>query len=379
MRKTHLEIIAQGVTTWNWWRREHPKTQPELIGANLRGADLTGVDLHGTDLRGAKLSKAYLLKADFSEANLREADLGESNLTEARLTKAYLFKVHLNAAVLTKADLSGAELFGADLTEADLREAKLNAAFLSRAALRGADLNRADLRGADLRGADLREANLSRADLSRADLSTADCSATNFNNALLNHAHLTGAVLCEIQRAGWSVFEVLCEYAFWGHQGRQRLNYALGEFERLYADRTRIALSYPKGLSAQEFATLPLLIQALQRDLPDYPLLLRNLEDSASGTTLTLEFEDETRIDPEKLVQLKEACEERGRELIAQQREGLGIPDRRTTIETHLEMIQETLFPQAQTAGEAEKEEEEETVAEAPAVEEPPPPFGEPN
>lgn len=379
MSKTHLEILSQGVTTWNRWRREHPKSQPELIGAHLRGADLTAVDLHGADLREADLFKAYLFKADFSEANLREADLGEADLSEARLTKAYLYKVHLNAATLTRADLSGAELFGTDLTEADLRQAKLTAAFLCRVALRGANLNRADLSGADLSGADLHEANLSRADLSRADLRTADCSAANFTSATLNHAQLTGAVLWETQRAGWSVFEVLCEYAFWEPGGRGRLNYAPGEFEQLYADRIRIALFYPGGLSPPEFATLPLLLQALQRDHPDHPLRLRHLEDDAGGTTLTFEFEDEARIEPENRMPLKEACEERGRELIAQQREALGIPGRRTLVHTHLEALREALFPEARGAEETEEEEEEESPADAPAVEELPPPFGEPN
>ena len=356
MRKTHLEILVQGVTTWNHWRREHPKTQPELVGANLRGQDLSGVDLHGADLRDANLCKAYLSKADLSEANLRDADLGETNLSEAKLTKAYLYKVQLNAANLNKADLSGAELFGANISEADLRDAKLNAAFLSRAALRGANLNRADL--------------------SRANLRTADCTSANFNSANLNHAQLTGAVLCDIQRAGWSVVAVLCEYAFWAPNGRQRLNYAPGEFERLYANRTRIVLLYPDGLSAREFATLPLLIQALQRELPEHPLLLRNLEEDAGGATLTLEFEDESRIAPENRQPLKATCEERGRELIAQQRETLGIPGQRVVVDTHLEGLQETLFPQDE---DPVKTEEEKPAPTAPAVRELPPSFADPS
>ncbi|MCC7262036.1 MAG: pentapeptide repeat-containing protein [Candidatus Latescibacteria bacterium] len=349
MSKSHLEILAQGVSFWNRWRKDRPQAEPELAGTSLRGQDLSGVDLHGADLREANLVKAYLSKADFREANLREADLAEANLTEACLAKAYLFKAHLGAANLTRADLSGAELFGANLSEANLREAKLGAAFLSRAALRGANLNRADLRGADLRGADLRDANLSRADLSQANLSTADLGGANLTHAILNHAQLTGAVLWETQRAGWSVFEVSCEYAFWELNGRRRLNYAPGEFERLNTTRTQIELHYPEGLSARELATLPLLLRALQRALPDHPFQLRHLEEEAGGTRLVIEFEDESAIAPELRPHLKELAEERGAELIGQQREALsgeGVAQ----IDTRLELIEFQLFPPEQGA-----------------------------
>ena len=210
------------------------------------------------------------------------------------------------------------------------------------------------------------------ADLSQANLRTAECTGANFDNANLNRAQLTGAMLCDIQRTGWSVFEVLCEYAFWALNGRQRLNYAPGEFERQYANRTQIILVYPDGLSAREFSTLPLLIQALQRELPEHPLVLRNLEEDVGGATLVLEFEDESRIAPENRVPLKQTCEECGQQLIAQQREALRNPGRRTVVDTHLEALQETLFPPDADTGEAA---EEEPAPTAPAVRDLPPPF----
>jgi hypothetical protein len=36
----HLEILKQGWDVWNQWRREHPKTQPDLSEADLSEADL---------------------------------------------------------------------------------------------------------------------------------------------------------------------------------------------------------------------------------------------------------------------------------------------------------------------------------------------------
>jgi len=36
----HLDILKQGVKTWNKWREKHPDIQPDLSEAHLEGADL---------------------------------------------------------------------------------------------------------------------------------------------------------------------------------------------------------------------------------------------------------------------------------------------------------------------------------------------------
>src|SRR5438045_84900 len=41
----HLDILKQGVKTWNQWRKEHSDMQPDLKGADLYNANLQGVDL----------------------------------------------------------------------------------------------------------------------------------------------------------------------------------------------------------------------------------------------------------------------------------------------------------------------------------------------
>ena len=51
----HLDILMQGVGTWNIWRQQNLGIRPDLSFANLRGA--------------------YLNEANLREANLSKADL----------------------------------------------------------------------------------------------------------------------------------------------------------------------------------------------------------------------------------------------------------------------------------------------------------------
>jgi len=38
----HIEILKDGIETWNKWRQENPTVTPDLRGANLWGANLWG-------------------------------------------------------------------------------------------------------------------------------------------------------------------------------------------------------------------------------------------------------------------------------------------------------------------------------------------------
>ncbi len=144
----HLDLLKQGVETWNKWREEHPEIRPDLKRANLTKANLSGANL--------------------KEANLQRADLGTSDLSGADLSGANLIY-----AILADADLSGANLSDADLGDTDLD---------------GADFSRADLSRATLIAATLREANLSGANLSEAHLG-----AANFNETILDRADFSKA------------------------------------------------------------------------------------------------------------------------------------------------------------------------------------------
>ncbi len=123
----HLDLLKQGVETWNQWRYEHVDVQPNLSGANLSEANLSKANLYGADLSGATLHEADLSEANLSEANLREANLSRANLSRATLWQADLSYAYLGAD-LSRADLSRATLHEADLSGANLDEANLSEA-----------------------------------------------------------------------------------------------------------------------------------------------------------------------------------------------------------------------------------------------------------
>jgi hypothetical protein len=148
--KEHLEIIKQGVKTWNRWRIANPRIKPNLTGVNLRGADLILVDFSDTNLSGAKLFTTNLFRADFREANLSWVNLRDANLKEAGLSEANLYRARLDDANLTKANLSDANLDGAYLIRTNLVNADLSNANFSMAGMEGTIFGNADLR--DIRG-----------------------------------------------------------------------------------------------------------------------------------------------------------------------------------------------------------------------------------
>jgi uncharacterized protein YjbI with pentapeptide repeats len=193
-----LDILKQGVETWNQWRKEHADIIPDLSEADLSGADLIRADLSEANLYGADLREAILSGADLSEA-----DLSKATLNEAILSEAELYEADLSGADLRGADLSRANLYGADL-----REAILSRADLSEATLSGATLSRATLSRADLSRATLSEATLSRATLSRADLSEA-----NLDRAILVETDLRRAILTKCSIYGISAWNVQVEGA----------------------------------------------------------------------------------------------------------------------------------------------------------------------
>jgi hypothetical protein len=230
----HLKILKRGVEEWNQWREANPSIQPDLSEAYLSE----------TDLSRAKLIKANLLRAKLTKADLRQADLDWADLRIANLIMA---------------DLTGASLGAADLTGAVLRETDLSDANLITAKLYGAKLRRANLRGANLF-----EANLGQADLFGADLHDASLRTARLMNANLDGANLTGACLWETQRAGWSIKDAICKSVFWDEEGKDETFYSPGEFERLFADKTRVKLLYKDGINPIEIATIPALIKHLE-------------------------------------------------------------------------------------------------------------------
>ncbi|MEZ5393930.1 MAG: pentapeptide repeat-containing protein [Bryobacterales bacterium] len=143
------ETLAEGVQSWNMFRKKWSNIRPTLAGRDLQGRAFEGID--------------------FRECNLAASDLSRTDLYKANLSYA-----RLNGAKLVRADLNRAMALEAELEEADLSEANL-----ASADLRGARLVRATLRNANLLGARLKGANLS--------------GATDLRYEQIEHAEIDGA------------------------------------------------------------------------------------------------------------------------------------------------------------------------------------------
>src|SRR5215472_4904507 len=153
----HLDLLRQGVETWNRWRKEHRDMKPDLSGADfsniiLNDVRLSFADLHGTHFRSSNLSRAYFVSSDLSYADFSHALLRDGKLDSANLVGTNFSDANLNGAKLRLARLRGASLRGADLSRVNL--------------------DRANFTGADLSGADLSFAKVGVTTFVNVDLST---------------------------------------------------------------------------------------------------------------------------------------------------------------------------------------------------------------
>jgi len=164
IQKTQVDIVRQGVETWNSWRIANRSIKPDLPNQ-----DLSEMDLNKVDLSEADLSNTDFFGSKLNAANLKMAVLSDADFSDAQMRGAELYKANLSSASLLKTDLSQADLGAVNLQNADLRGANLS----------GANLEEADLSGADLREANLSGANLGKAILVGSKLQFADFSDTN--------------------------------------------------------------------------------------------------------------------------------------------------------------------------------------------------------
>jgi hypothetical protein len=119
----HLDLLKQGVETWNQWRQEHPDVTPDLSGADLGFADLLRADFRYTDLSsaelgGADLSFAVLVGANLKGANLSGVDLVRADLTGANLSAAIFIEANLQQASLSNCIVHGISLWDVEVTGA---------------------------------------------------------------------------------------------------------------------------------------------------------------------------------------------------------------------------------------------------------------------
>lgn len=155
-KKQHLDLLKQGIATWNAWRIDHQNVRPNLIGAGLNEASLIGANLSSADLAFASLTGATfrgVISVETSKDGTFYRKTYGSRITTSKLDRKWSPHTDTQDVTNARANLSKAILVGANLSGVDLSGAYLNSA----------DLSEANLRSANLSDTDLSEANLSMA------------------------------------------------------------------------------------------------------------------------------------------------------------------------------------------------------------------------
>lgn len=85
----HMEIILNGnVESWNRWRNDNLRVQPDLTRIDLSNRNLTGIDL-----RGVGLFKANLSGCKLNNAILRQAIAIKTNFSNSDMTGAFVYGI----------------------------------------------------------------------------------------------------------------------------------------------------------------------------------------------------------------------------------------------------------------------------------------------
>ena len=111
--KEHLEILKQGLKTWNDWRLKFREITPDLSGADLRGWYLANRDLSAVNLSGVRLNHADLGGATLEGANLHDVTLRGAYLKDTKVGKTIFANMDLreidgleNLRHLTRSEIS---------------------------------------------------------------------------------------------------------------------------------------------------------------------------------------------------------------------------------------------------------------------------------
>ena len=161
MLDTYIDLLNQGVETWNAWRGTHKDEIPDLNGISLKRKKLCRINFSGCNLRNADLTKSRLI----------DADLSGCDLSYAKFTRS----------IVRGSDFTGANLTNSDLGLADIRRSRFQEADLQLATLRGANLYKTRLVNAKVIRTDFLGANLYQTDFTGAVLSETVFADTNLS------------------------------------------------------------------------------------------------------------------------------------------------------------------------------------------------------
>lgn len=187
----HLKILKQGVEVWNRWRKENPRSRPDLQTLELQSLEAAGTNLTRALFTSAELPDVNLRGADLSNADLNLADLSRADLSAARLVRTNLSSVDLHAANLQNADLSHTRFDGTDLRAADLGHAHIFCTIFQEARMANLNLASSTFSHALISGVDLSEVN-GALEVMHLDRSEITSSAFELTSAgLSEHSRLT--------------------------------------------------------------------------------------------------------------------------------------------------------------------------------------------
>src|SRR5262249_52855153 len=142
---------------------------------------------------------------------------------------------------------------------------------------------------------------------------------------------------------------IICEAVYWDKNKKERTTYSPGEFERLYADKTKIVLYYEGGISPIEIATLPALIQRIEETHPGCILRLQSVQEAPGGATVTLVVENAGGRSLDELRMLKATMETAAQDVIRYQRAWLKETGRREQIESMYNKLMRQMMGNSQS------------------------------
>lgn len=267
-------------------------TNSEFVHCDFTQAKLIAAVLDNTAFRKCQLNKVNFLTAQFKKTIIVNTDLSHIDLQTIDLKGITLDGCDLRKQNLAGKDLSLSSLKRVDLRGADLSSAIFNYANLSSALLAATKITKAQFKHADLSGTNLSNLDLSQANLNSANLKGCNLSGTNLFEANLSKANITDTVLFNVNSIGWDIGGIYCEFAYWDQDATNKTIYADNEFERMYAESLTIDLKYEYRLTANEIATLPILIEHLQASHWGVSLRLKSVKDVAGGALVRLVVEE---------------------------------------------------------------------------------------
>lgn len=273
-----------------------------LISSTLKhsifqGCDFSKAKLIASNLSQTKFNQCVFHNSNFLTAVFNDTSIINSNLTELDLQSFNLVAINLDLCDLRQQNLSGKNLTKASLKNVDLRGANLektifNGANMSNCLLDDSVIHHTQFKSCNLSGTNFTSVRLATANFESANLRGCDFRGADLSNVCLAKADITNTRLYNVETTGWDIRNITCAGAYWDKEGTLKTDYKKDEFERIYAEALIIELKYDFRLTANEIATLPILIEHLQACHWGVALRLKSVKDVAGGALVRLVVDD---------------------------------------------------------------------------------------